>query len=185
MSDPAFARREVLHQQRSALKEQILRLEAMLGLIDATLVSLEGGILMTKEEMFEVFDDFDPSEHEEEAKERWGHTDAYKESARRTKAYTKQDWERFKAESDEITAAVASLMDEGVPPSDPLAMDQAERHRLQIDRWFYPCPHPMHVNLGRMYITDPGFTATYEKIRTGMAQYLCDAIEANATRAAR
>ena len=57
---------------------------------------------MTKEEMFEVFDGFDPAEHEDEAKERWGHTEAYKESARRTKGYTKADWERFKVESEDI-----------------------------------------------------------------------------------
>ncbi|MBU2604042.1 MAG: TipAS antibiotic-recognition domain-containing protein [Actinobacteria bacterium] len=57
-----------------------------------------------------------------------------------------------------------------------------ERHRLRIDRWFYPCSHQMHVNLGRMYVADPRFAATYEKARAGMAQYMCDAIEANAAR---
>jgi len=40
----------------------------------------------------------------------------------------------------------------------------------------------MHVNLGRMYVADPRFAATYEKARAGMAQYMCDAIEANAAR---
>jgi hypothetical protein len=31
-----------------------------------------------------------------------------------------------------------------------------------------------------MYIADPRFTATYEKIAPGLAQYLHDAIKANA-----
>ena len=70
------------------------------SLIDRTLASLEGGIQMTKDEMFEVFGDFDPSEYEDEVQERWGDTDAYRESARRTRRYTKADWARFKAESD-------------------------------------------------------------------------------------
>ena len=138
---------------------------------------------MTKEEMFEVFGDFDPSEYEDEVKKRWGDTDAYKESARRAKRYTKEDWQRFKTESEEISNKIATLVDEGVTPGDPRAMGAVERHRLQIDRWFYPCSHEMHAELGRMYVADPRFAATYEKIRPGMAQYVCDAIAANAARA--
>lgn len=138
---------------------------------------------MGDEEMFEVFGDFDPKQYEDEVRERWGNTEAYRESTRRTKGYTKQDWERFKAESEEISLAVVALMDEGVAPDDPRAMDAVNRARLQIDAWFYPCSHEMHVNLGRMYVADPRFTATYETIHTGMAQYMCDAIEANARRA--
>lgn len=138
---------------------------------------------MTKEEMLEVFGDFDPSEYEDEVKERWGDTDAYKESARRAKRYTKEDWQRFKTESEEITNKIASLTDEDVAPDDPRAMDAVERHRLQIDRWFYPCSHEMHAELGKMYVADSRFTATYEKIRPGMAHYVRDAIAANAARA--
>ena len=84
-----------------------------------------------------------------------------------------------------MNATVAALMDEGVAPDDPRAMDAAERHRLLIDAWFYPCPHEMHEQLGRMYVEDARFSATYEKIRPGMAAYMRDAIAANAARAAR
>jgi DNA-binding transcriptional MerR regulator len=184
MADPAFDRREALAGQRRQIVARALRLEAMLALIDRTLASLEGEAPMSDEELFEVFGDFDPSEYGDEARERWGDTAAYRESARRTKGYTKKDWERFKAESDALNADLASLVDKGVPPDDARAVDAAERHRLQIDRWFYPCPPEMHVALGRMYVADPRFAATYEKIRPGMAPYLCEAIAANATRAA-
>jgi hypothetical protein len=33
-----------------------------------------------------------------------------------------------------------------------------------------------------MYVADPRFAANYEKVRRGMAQYLCDAIQANAAK---
>ncbi|PKQ15153.1 MAG: MerR family transcriptional regulator [Actinobacteria bacterium HGW-Actinobacteria-7] len=184
MSDPAFDRREALSTQREMIAEQALRLDALLGLIDKTLTSLGGGIQMTKEEMFEVFGDFDPAEHEDEVKERWGNTEAYKVSARRTSKYTKDDWARHKAEADDINAGIVALMDEGVPADDPRAMDAVDRHRLLIDTWFYPCSHEMHVGLAEMYIADPRFKANYEKIRTGMAQYVHDAILACAKRAA-
>ncbi len=182
MAEPGFDRREALLGQREEIAGRMKRYEAMLGLIDKTLSSMEGAIQMTKEEMFEVFGDFDPAEYQDEVEERWGESDAYKESARRTKGYTKQDWQRFKDESEEINAAIVALMDEGVPAHDPRAMDAVDRARLQIDRWFYPCSRQMHANLGRMYIADPRFTATYEKIRSGMAQWMCDAILANEQR---
>jgi len=40
----------------------------------------------------------------------------------------------------------------------------------------------MHAGLGTMYVNDPRFTASLDKVHTGMAQYLCDAIAANAKR---
>lgn len=182
MSDPAFNRKEALLAQRRLVAKQATRMKAILDLIDRTLASMDGGIQLTKEEMFEVFGDFDPSAYQEEVEERWGHTDAYRESQRRTQRYTKEDWQRFKTESDEINGTIATLMDQGVTPADPRAMDAVERHRLQIDTWFYPCSREMHRELGKMYVADPRFAATYEKIRRGMAQYMCDAIAANAAR---
>jgi DNA-binding transcriptional MerR regulator len=183
MADPAFDRREALAAQRDLLATRTHRLEAMLDLIDKTLAAQDEGISMGEKEMFEVFGDFDPSEHEDEVKQRWGETDSYGESARRTRRYTKEDWARFKVESDSVNAFIAALMNEGIAPGDARAMDAAERHRLLIDGWFYPCPHEMHAQLGQMYVADPRFAATYEKIHPGMAQYVCDAIIANAARA--
>jgi DNA-binding transcriptional MerR regulator len=183
MHDPAFDRREALRLQHRMLSDKAAQLMKMMDAVDRTLDGLQKGITMDKEEMFEVFGEFDPAEYEEEVQERWGNTDAYKESARRTKGYTKADWQRFKDESLQIGRDTAALMDAGVPATDPRAMDLAEAARLQIDTWFYPCSHEMHVNLAEMYIADPRFTATYEKIHVGMARYWHDAILANGERA--
>ena len=182
MASAAHDRGAVLREQRDRLAARALRLEAMLAVIDKTLASLEGRMQMSDEELFEVFGDFDPSEHEDEARARWGGTAAYRESARRTRGYTKDDWARFKRESDAVVNDLAALMDLAVAPDDARAVATAERHRLQIDRWFYPCSHEMHVELGRMYVADPRFAANYDAARPGMTQYLCDAIAANAAR---
>ncbi len=180
----AFDRRAALELQREMLTQKSARTEALITSVERAINAERTGVRMTKEETFEVFGDFDPAEYEDEVKERWGDTDAYKESARRTARYTKSDWERFKAESQQIGTGAAALMDAGVPADDARAMDLAEAARLQIDAWFYPCSHEMHVNLAEMYIADARFTATYEKIHAGMAQYWHDAILANAARQA-
>jgi DNA-binding transcriptional MerR regulator len=183
VADPAFDRHAALLGQRELVADKSARLRALLELIDHTLASLEGWTTMSDEEMFEAFGDFDPREHEQEAKERWGHMEAYEESARRARGYTKEDWAVVKSEGDAINADMAALLDAGVPADDVRAMDVAERHRLIIDGRFYPCSHEMHTNLGEMYVADPRFTAAYEKVRPGLAQYTRDAIRANAARA--
>jgi hypothetical protein len=183
MDEPGFDRQAALVEQRDLLAAQAARLLAMADLIDKTLTLEERGIPMDKDDMFGVFGDFDPTEYEDEVARRWGDTDAYRESARRTAGYTREDWERFKAQSEAVNLAIADLMDEGVAPDDPRAMDAVEEARLLIDGWFYPCSREMHAELGRMYVADPRFTKTYERIRPGLAQYVCDATAANLERA--
>ncbi len=183
MNDPTFSPREALLLQRRMLQDKAAQLGRMAEAVDTALDTMEKGTTMDEKDMFEVFGDFDPKAYEAEVQQRWGQTDAYKESARRAKRYDKADWQRFKDESEQIGSDTARLMDEGVPADDQRAMDLAEQARLQIDAWFYPCSHEMHVNLAAMYIADPRFTATYEKIHEGMARYWHDAILANAARA--
>ena len=121
--------------------------------------------------------------HADEARERWGHTDAYKESARRTKQYRPEDWAKIKAEGEAVEAGMATLLRAGEPADGARAMDLAEEARMHIDRWFYPCSHKMHVGLADMYVADARFTAHYEERASGLAAYVATAIRANARRA--
>lgn len=182
MHDPRFDRLEALRMQRRMLMDKSSQLILMAEAVDAAIDATEGGVRMDAKDMFEAFGDFDPKEYEKEAEERWGNTDAYKESAHRTKRYTKQDWIEVRKETEAVNEALAALLDAGVPADDPRAMGQAEQHRLNIDKRFYPVSYEMHVGLAQMYIADPRFAANYEKIRPGLAQYMHDAILANAAR---
>lgn len=118
----------------------------------------------------------------DEARERWGHTEAYKESARRTKRYKPEDWARIKAEGEAVEAGMAALLSSGEAADGVKAMDLAEQARLHIDRWFYPCSHAMHVALADMYTTDGRFAAHYEERAPGLAAFVAGAIRANARR---
>ncbi len=183
LNDPRAGRLGALERLRDGLKDRGERLTAMVESVERAIQHERTGVSMDREEMFEVFGDFDPEEHAEEARERWGDTDAYRVSARRTARYGKREWAEIKAEGEAVDSGLAALMDEGVPATDLRAMDLAESHRLQIDRWFYPCSPEMHVGLGEMYVADARFTAHYDKVREGLADYLRDAIRANAERA--
>jgi DNA-binding transcriptional MerR regulator len=171
-----------LRRQHALLLDRIERLQRMARAVEKALEARTMGISLTPEERLEVFGDFDPDEHAAEVQERWGATDAYRESQRRAAAYSKADWTRIRDEMATITQRVADAMSAGLPADSPQAMDAVEAHRQQISRDFYDCSHEMHQGLAEMYITDPRFTANYEKIAPGLAQYVHDAILANAAR---
>jgi DNA-binding transcriptional MerR regulator len=173
-----------LARQHAMLLDRIARLKRMAAAVEKAMEARTMGINLTPEERFEVFGDFDPDEHAAEVEEHWGGTDAYRESARRTASYTKADWERMKTESAEPLNRLTVAMKAGLPADSTDAMDAAEAHRQHISRWFYECTTEIHVGLGEMYVADPRFAATYDKVSTGLAQYLHDAIQANAARSA-
>jgi hypothetical protein len=140
------------------------------------------GISLTPEEKFELFGEGYSEDYEREAEERWGDTEAWTQSQRRTAAYTKDDWVRIKDEAADAERRFAEALRSGVPADAEPAMDIAEEHRQHISRWFYDCPPAMHAGLGRMYVEDERFTAHYEEIAPGLAQYVSTAVQANAAR---
>jgi DNA-binding transcriptional MerR regulator len=184
LDDPEADATSHLRRQHRLLTERIARLELMVAAVEKAMEATQMGIRLTPEERFEVFGDHDPGVYDDEARDRWGETDAYKESQRRASGYTKDDWLRIKAEGAAIEQGLATALAAGVAPTSEDAMDLAEQHRQQITRWFYDCPYAMHRGLADMYIGDPRFTAHYEDVAPGLGQYLHDAIHANADRAA-
>lgn len=185
LEDPKLDRRAMLERQRQEIAIRAERAALILRAIDAALAALanEGGKTMkemSKEEITQLFEGFDPSRHEDEVKERWGQTDAYKESARRTAQYTKADWERYKTESHAIMTDAARLYRSGVAAEADEAAAVAERHRLSIDRWFYPCGPNMHVGLADLYEADPRFASSIDQYAPGLTAWWSSAIRGNA-----
>jgi DNA-binding transcriptional MerR regulator len=172
-----------LRRQRELLVRRRERLKAMVAAVDRALEAHKMGISLTPQERLEVFGDFRPEDHEAEAQERWGGTEAFEQSRRRTAAYTKADWEEIKAQAGRTTTALAEAFAAGEPADGAHAMDLAEAHRAHISRWFYECTYEIHRGLGDMYVADPRFARNYETVAQGLAAYVRAAIHANAERA--
>jgi len=172
-----------LQRQRELLQARIDRLQRMLAAVERELEANTLGIELTQQEKFELFGDFDPDDYEAEAEQRWGRTDAYRQSRQRMSRYTKQDWQRFLAEQQDIHERFAQALRSGLPADGEHAMGLAEQHRQHITRWCYDCDYGIHRGLGEMYVSDERFTAVYEDIEPGLAEYVRTAIEANARRA--
>ena len=182
LDDPAADPVAHLRRQLALLRDRLDRTRAMVAAVEKEMEARTMGISLTPEERFEVFGDHDPSQYDAEVEERWGETDAYRESRRRTSSYTKDDWLRIKAEGADVERRFAEALRSGTAADSEQAMEVAEEHRQHISRWFYDCPPEMHAGLGRMYVEDERFTAHYEEIAPGLAQYVSTAVQANAAR---
>jgi DNA-binding transcriptional MerR regulator len=150
LDDPGYDCKAALFAQREQLEAKAQETREMIAGIDRALFAIAQRERMDMMDMKEIFEGFDPPRFEQEAKERWGDTDAYKESTRRARNYTTADWAAVKAEQDGVYRAAAEAKAAGKSPNDENAMDIAEQHRLLIDRWFYPCSLHMHCGLADM-----------------------------------
>ena len=184
LDDPGADVLDHLRRQRAAVTCRVGELRELVNAIDRALEAEMTGVRLTREEQKEMFGDGFSEEYAREAEARWGDSDAWRQSQARASRYSKEDWVEIKAESEAINAAFVAAMTAGLPATSQQAMDAAEAAREQIHRRFYDLTPEFHRNLGDLYVTDPRFTRTYEDVAPGLAQYVRDAIHANADRQA-
>ena len=180
LDDPEVDALDHLRRQQELLADRIARLQSVAALVSRAVEARSMGIELDPHELREVFGDEDPTQHAEEVRERWGDTDAYAQSHARTSSYGKQDWLEVKAEGDDVERRFAEALAAGLPADDPSVTAIAEDHRQHISRRFYDCSPEMHSSLADMYVADERFTAHYERRAPGLAQYVHDAVKANA-----
>jgi DNA-binding transcriptional MerR regulator len=185
VDDPGTYALGHLRRQRTLLNERIKRLSAMVDAIDYEMEARTMDIPLTPEERFEVFGKFRPEDYAEEAYQRWGETEAYRQSQRRVSTYRKEDWHRLKAEEQEVRARLAAAFAGGAAPQSVEAMAAAEAHRQLISRWFYDCTYGIHRDLTDIYVSDERFRSHYDTHATGLASFVREAAHANAERAER
>ena len=190
LDDPETDRRALLLSQRAELEKRAHHTAGLMRAVDEALERLDSEADLPMNERSsqmiaeENVDGFDPGRYEQETKERWGHTDPYKEAARRTRGYGPEEWQQIKKESEDLYRRMADRMVAGAKAHDDDVMGLAEGLRLHIDRWFYPCSPAMHANLAAMYEADARFANNIDKFGEGLAGFLSAAIRANSARGA-
>ncbi|GAS90929.1 MerR family transcriptional regulator [Mycolicibacterium brisbanense] len=168
-----------LRRQHALLCEQAEQLEHTIKAVEELMSAHRSGIKLTAEEQVEIFRTTKfGDEYAIEAEERWGDTDAWKQSQRRTAELTKQDWIEIKSEGDALLADLAAGKRAGVVPGSSDADALAARHRASIAR-FYDVGDEMHVCLAEMYLADDRFTRYYDDVEPGLAQFVHDIIVAS------
>ncbi|MCR9078993.1 MAG: MerR family transcriptional regulator [Hyphomonadaceae bacterium] len=176
LDDEDFDYAQSLRQQRAQLVERLGQTHKMINAVDSALTNL--GEEERELDLTVIFDGFDPVEFESEVAQRWGETNAYAESARRTKNYSDADWALIKSELDQIWDDAAQAMRQETPPDSYVALDIIERHRKHICRWFYDLSPELHVQLASLWEADERFRSYIDKHGDGLTAWLVSSVRA-------
>jgi DNA-binding transcriptional MerR regulator len=178
LAAPGATAEDHLRRQHAMVRQRIARHKDLLAALEKEMEARQMGMSLTPEEQFEIFGaDWREDEYAAEAEQRWGDTEAWRQSQVRTAAFTKDDWIAIKAETDANEAAFAEAMRAGEPADGPRAAELAEQHRAGVSR-FWDCDHDAHRCLAEMYVADERFRKHYDDVASGLAQYIHDAVAA-------
>ncbi len=170
MSAPTFDVHQALRDQRALIELKRKRLAGLIKTIDSTIQKLDQPIPMNDQDMQELYDTFGEDtikKYADEVKQKWGNTEAYKQSMERASKMTKEDYEKYKHDSDVFMKRVAAIMDKGATSPEFQAL--IAEHFASLSTWYEP-NFEMYRSLAKMYVEDPRFTAYYENYREGLAR---------------
>ncbi len=173
VSSPDYDRQSALSKQRQLLILKKERLERIIAALDC---------VGKGENIMKAFDnsEFETArkQYEAEAKERWGKTDAYKEHAEKTKAYSKDKWQDVNAGMEDIFKEFAVCMENGNAPDSKDAGMLAQKLQDYITENYYTCTKEILAGLGQMYVADERFKKNINKNAAGTADFVNRAIKA-------
>ena len=171
LSSPSFDRTRALKEHRTLLLQKRERLDRLIDLVSN---AMKGETTME----FKPFDsskyDETRKQYAEEAKTRWGETEAYRESAWRTAKYTDEDFARIQKQSGALFTEFAALA--GTDPADARVQALVGRWQALISESYYFCTDEILAGLGQMYIADERFTKNIDQFGAGTAKLMSDAI---------
>ena len=171
---PGFDQVQALQGHRRSIAQHIEKYEKLLNTIDKTIAKLtKADMELTDEELYEGLTKEQAERYPRQARERYD-PKLVEESERRIRKLSKAQWQAIKQEGDEITRALAGLMDRS--PGDAQVQDWIAKQHAWIEH-FYPAPAELYRSLGRGYAEDPEFRATYDRYQPGLADFLHAAID--------
>lgn len=179
LGEPALGEREHLEQQRKLLVARISHLQQKISAVDQLLREKGMGRKLTAAQRAEILGpDWNPA-WEDEAEERWGESDAWKQSNKRVSDMTADDWKVAKRNINVLEEKLAEAFEEGVEPGTERANELAELHRGWVGEWV-ETTHSKQVLMARLYTEDPRFQSHYDDRAPGLARWVRDIVEANA-----
>ena len=169
---PNYDKQKALAEQKRLLTIKKKRLEQLIAALEQ---AEKGEIKMSA---------FDNSEYEtarqqyeDEAKQRWGDTDAYKESQAKTARYSKDQWNDVLGGMNGIFAEFADCRNCGESADGDTAQRLVKKLQDYITALFYHCTDEILAGLGQMYVCDERFKNNIDKCGEGTAEFASVAIK--------
>ncbi|MBQ1815222.1 MAG: MerR family transcriptional regulator [Ruminococcus sp.] len=165
LSSPDYDKQQALSRQRKLLLANKERLEQLIATLDSVEEGM--GFMKTKNE-YEAL----KNQYAEEAKQRWGNTDAYQESESRN-----TDFSKSAPLLDAVFEEFAELNRAGASPESEPAKIMAEKLQQCITDNFYTCTDEILKGLGQMYVADERFRKNIDRHGEGTAEFVSACIK--------
>ena len=136
---------------------------------------------MTDQEKFEAFKRNAvaamEAAHGAESRQKYGDAEVDRANAC-VRALTQEEYTAWKALGDEILQALAAAVQAGAAPAGPEGQRIAQLHRRWLSYSWEAYTPQAHAGLAELYVSDPRFTAYYDREMPGCAAFLRDAVRA-------
>ena len=170
---PRYDRKNALLFHREQLQQRRKRLDNLLITVDETLHQLQKEASMDNYEMlYKGFSKDKVAAMEAEVTEKYGQN-ALQLSKDTINSLPKAKLEAIQAELNQLNVQLSQSMHLFV--DDPRVQALVEKHR-ELSSAFYPATLEVYAAWGKMYVEDKRFTATYDKVKPGLADFLSRAI---------
>lgn len=166
-----------LRTHLALLKRERERIGRQIESVTTTLRKTEGGEPLMAAE---AFDGFDHTQYQQEVTERWGR-DAWEKSDRWWRSLSDAEKQAFQQQQLDIATDFAAAHQAGKPVDSEQVQAITQRHFDWMSITTTPTKK-YFIGLGEMYVSDPRFTANYDRHADGTAAFVRDAMKVYAER---
>ncbi|MBQ2677266.1 MAG: TipAS antibiotic-recognition domain-containing protein [Clostridia bacterium] len=121
--------------------------------------------------------DISHKQYQDEVKQRWGDTAAYKESQSKTAGYSKEKWAAVNDGLNDMLSEFAVCMSSGESADSGTAQQLVNKLQQYVTANFYHCTNEILAGLGQMYVCDERFKNNINKHGEGTAEFISEAIK--------
>ena len=114
--------------------------------------------------------------YKNEARDRWGNTDAYCEHEKKTKNYTKEKWAEINDGLMAMFDEFAERKNSGFDANSPEVQGLVVKLQEYITQNYYTCTDEILAGLGKMYVADERFKKNIDQYGKGTAEFAAGAI---------
>ncbi|MHC1682379.1 MAG: MerR family transcriptional regulator [Clostridiaceae bacterium] len=178
ITSPSFDREKALKEHRHKILEKRSQLDLLIANIDKTITEIEGGIIMSDKEKFEGFKqklvDENEKRYGKEIREKYG-DETVDRSNKKVNDMSQEDYNKITSTEKEMFENLIKAFNLGNPSSE-LAQKAADLHRQWLSFYWDGYTKEAHAGVAQMYVDDERFKAYYDKEKSGLAEFLRDAI---------
>ncbi|MCK8060089.1 MULTISPECIES: MerR family transcriptional regulator [unclassified Fusibacter] len=179
MDSPEYDKFEALVGHRKRIHEKKERLDKILNLLDKSIEYYNGGVEMNDQEKFEgmkrrLIEEND-KKYGEEVSSRYG-KEIYEASRKKVSGMSKEDFDGAALLEKSFLEQVMKAFEEGDPASES-SMKAMQTHKEWLMHYWGTYSKEAHAGLGTTYVQDERFKAYYDKYRSGLAEFIHEALQ--------